>query len=282
MNPSNKHTTREKIHEVIFEADTPAGKWFDVILILFIVLSVIAVMLETVPSLADKYGNTFYIAEWIFTIIFTVEYILRLYSVEKPLNYAKSFYGLVDILSIIPTFLSIFIVGSHSLLVIRALRLLRIFRVFKLANFLNQGVILGNPLKASIPKISVFLYSVVLMTVILGSMMYFIEGQANPGFDSIPRSVYWAIVTLTTVGYGDISPVTTLGQFFAAIVMILGYGVIAVPTGVVTSELLSSAKSKKTLTTQSCKHCAKEGHDKDALFCKFCGFRLDRELSQDT
>jgi len=270
----SKQNLKDKLHEIIFEADTQEGKTFDVILILLIILSVLTVMLETVPSLEEKFGNTFFYLEWIFTVIFTIEYVLRLWIVNKPMKYATSFYGVVDLISIIPAFLSFFIVGSQSLLVIRALRLLRIFRIFKLAGHFRQGLVLVIALRRSVPKISVFLFTILLITMIFGSVMYLIETDSGGGFDSIPRSIYWAIVTLTTVGYGDISPQTNLGQFIAAIVMILGYAVIAVPTGIVTNELLNERKEAENINTQHCQSCARDGHDNDAEFCKYCGHHL--------
>ncbi len=277
-------TFKEKVHEVIFEADTRQGKWFDIVLIVAIVLSVLIVMLETVPSLEDRFGHVFYILEWIFTILFTIEYALRLYSVKKPMKYATSFYGVVDLISILPTYLSFFIYGSQSLMVIRALRLLRIFRVFKLANHFKQGLMLIRALRDSAAKISVFLFFIILMTIMFGSLMYLIEAKSNAGFDSIPRSIYWAIVTLTTVGYGDISPSTNLGQFIAAIVMILGYAVIAVPTGVVTSEIIRGTKKNQNevnINTQSCQSCSREGHDDDAIYCKYCGEKINEQDEED-
>jgi len=273
----NNQKLKDKLHEIIFEADTPEGKRFDVILIILIVLSVLAVMLETVPSLEEQFGNTFFYLEWIFTVIFTIEYITRLVIVNKPMKYAKSFYGVVDLISIIPAFLSVFIVGSQSLLVIRALRLLRIFRIFKLAGHFSQGLVILRALKNSIPKISVFLFAILLITMIFGSLMYLIETDSGGGFDSIPRSVYWAIVTLTTVGYGDISPQTNVGQFIAAIVMILGYAVIAVPTGIVTNELLNDKGGDEKINTQHCQNCSQDGHDNDANNCKYCGHTLHRK-----
>lgn len=268
---------KEILHEVIFEADTKAGKIFDVMLIIFIAASVIVVMLETVPDY-HEYKKTFLVLEWIFTIFFTIEYALRLYCVYKPIKYAKSFFGIVDLLSILPTYLDIFFVGSHSLMVIRALRLIRIFRIFKMVKFLQQGRVLTESLKASKQKIFVFLFFILLMVTILGSAMYLIEGNRNPSFDSIPRSVYWAIVTLTTVGYGDITPVTTIGQFLSAIIMIMGYSIIAVPTGILSAEMMNKSRSDKVIiSTQSCRFCSKEGHDQDAKFCKFCGEILNEE-----
>ncbi len=271
-----RNRRKEKIHEIIFEADTPEGKLFDVILFVCIIISVVLVMLESVPSLSAKYGRFFIISEWVLTILFTIEYILRLYSVYRPRRYATSFFGIVDLLSILPTYLSTFIIGSQSLMVIRGLRLLRVFRVFKLANFLKESQILLDALRASRAKITVFLFFILILVSIFGSFMYLIEGESNAGFDSIPRSVYWAIVTLTTVGYGDISPQTTFGQFIASMIMIIGYAVIAVPTGIVSNELFK-ASDKKKYTTQSCRYCSLEDQDMDAIFCKHCGEKLNED-----
>jgi voltage-gated potassium channel len=262
---------RLKLHQVIYEADTKAGKLFDVILLIIIVLSISIVMLESVPSLHNDYGDFFEKAEWIFTAAFTLEYIARLISIKKPLKYVLSFYGVIDLLSIIPTYLGVFISGTNSLTVIRSLRLMRVFRILKLGKFIKESKSLIDSLKASRHKILVFLLSILTMVTILGTVMYLVEGGEN-GFDSIPRSIYWAIVTMTTVGYGDISPVTTLGQFIASIVMILGYAIIAVPTGIVTKELIKS--DNKKISTLACKSCSKEGHDSDAEYCKHCGEQL--------
>jgi len=264
---------KEKLHEIIFEADTRTGKFFDILLIILILASVLVVMLESVDSINTNYKYIFDILELVFTIFFTFEYILRLYIVYRPMKYALSFFGIVDLLAILPSYLSFFLVGSESLLVIRALRLLRVFRIFKLANFTREGQIIMIAMRKSLRKILVFLIFVLLLVTIFGSIMYLIEGNSNNGFDSIPRSVYWAIVTLTTVGYGDISPVTPLGQFLAAIVMMLGYAVIAVPTGIVTAELTWS-KHHDT-NTQVCRYCAKEGHHDDAKYCDGCGEKLN-------
>lgn len=262
---------RARAHEIIFEADTPAGKAFDVALILCILLSVAAVMLESIASVRMHYGAALSVAEWVFTLLFTVEYVLRLLSVGKPLKYAGSFFGIVDLLAIIPTYVSLLIPGSHYFLVIRLLRILRIFRLFKLVQYLNEARMITQALRASSRKIAVFLFTVLTLIVIFGSLIYMVEGEEN-GFISIPRSIYWTIVTLTTVGYGDISPKTGLGQFLASIVMILGYGIIAVPTGIVTVEMAHGFK--KEVTTQSCPVCGAEGHDADAVHCKFCGGKL--------
>lgn len=267
---------QRQLHTIIFEADTPAGRRFDVSLMIFIAISILLVNLESVPSINTKYGNLLYILEWVLTIFFTFEYILRLYCSLRPKNYIFSLYGIIDLLAILPTFLSIFIAGSQSLIIIRALRLLRVFRIFKMVGFLNQGTFLLNALRSSRDKIFIFLFFIFVMVNIVGSMMYLIEGGSNSGFDSIPRSIYWAIVTMTTVGYGDISPVTELGQFLAAVVMIMGYAIIAVPTGIVSSEMIGSKKQEE-ISTQVCMSCGKEGHDVDATYCKYCGSSINME-----
>lgn len=259
------------IHEIIFEADTPAGKRFDVILIFCIVLSVITVMLDSVSFFQKAYGPLLTKAEWFFTVLFTIEYFLRISCVRSPFRYMKSFFGIVDLMAIIPTYLSVLFPGSQYLLAIRLLRILRIFRILKLAKYVREARLLGHALRASRRKIAIFIFTVFTLVIILGSLMYVIEGEKN-GFTSIPRSVYWAIVTLTTVGYGDISPNTALGQTLAAIVMILGYSIIAVPTGIVTVELSRSGDLK--ISTQACPNCSAEGHDSDAVYCKYCGTRL--------
>jgi voltage-gated potassium channel len=266
--------TRAKLHEIIFEADTPAGKLFDVILLIAIVLSVLAAMLESVGEVQIRYRKFLYGLEWFFTILFTIEYLFRLGCVLRPLKYATSFFGIVDLLAIVPTYLSLIIAGTQSLLVIRVLRLLRIFRVFKLARYLIEAKLLVDALKASRHKIIVFLLTVLSVVIITGAFMYLIEGPAS-GFTSIPRSVYWAIVTMTTVGYGDIAPQTFLGQTLAAIVMILGYGIIAVPTGIFSANLIKLYGDKnRQVSTQACPACSAEGHDIDAGFCKHCGTKL--------
>lgn len=262
---------RLKLHEVIFEADTKAGKAFDVMLISFILVSVAVVMLESVSAVREQYGDYLHAIEWGFTILFTIEYVLRLLCVGRPDKFAVSFFGLVDLLAILPTYLSLLIPGTHYLLVIRTLRVLRVFRIFKLVTYLREADRLLRALRASRRKIAVFLYTVLTVVIVVGSLMYFIEGETS-GFTSIPRSIYWTIVTLTTVGYGDIAPVTVIGQMLAAVVMILGYGIIAVPTGIVTAELVYGHREQ--VSTQACVECAAEGHDADAVFCKYCGARL--------
>ncbi len=263
---------QNKIHEVVYEADTPAGRMFDIVLLWAIIISISIVMLESVESIRLVYGTELEILEWSFTILFTIEYFLRLISIEKPKKYIFSFYGIVDLLSILPTFLSLFFAGSRSLVVIRSLRLLRVFRILKLAHFLGEAKGLADAMKASKAKIIVFLFAVLSVTFILGTIMYLVETPES-GFTSIPRSIYWAIVTLTTVGYGDIAPQTVLGQFIASIIMIIGYAVIAVPTGIVSSEIIKPSNTK-LVSTQACRSCSMEGHDTDAQFCKYCGEKL--------
>ncbi len=272
MSLHKRNKLKLKIHEIIFEADTPAGKFFDVALLIFIIGSVIAALLESVPSIVVKYSNLFYYFEWIFTIFFTIEYGLRLYSTLKPWKYVFSFFGIVDLLAILPAYISIFFAGTQSLIVIRALRLLRIFRIFKMVNFISEAEFISRALYKSSRKILVFLFAILMIVIIMGSVMYLVEGGGNEDFDSIPRSIYWAIVTLTTVGYGDISPNTSFGQFIAAGVMILGYAVIAVPTGIVTNELINPKEVQKN--TLSCLSCSQSGHDDDAVYCKYCGHEI--------
>lgn len=262
---------RHKLHEVIYESHTPAGKAFDVALLVFIVLSIVVVMLDSVPSLHRQYSRLFYQLEWGFTILFTIEYLFRLISVRKPLLYATSFLGIIDLAAILPFYLSLVFVGTQSLLVVRSLRLLRIFRIFKLSHFLNEMQFLGIAMRASLKKIAVFMMVVLMLVIILGSIMYLVEGPEH-GFNSIPESIYWAVVTLTTVGYGDISPVTPLGRFIATLVMFIGYGIIAVPTGIVTSEMMGMTKGEEHHDV--CPQCGQEGHDRDAAFCKWCGGKL--------
>ncbi|MBN1558809.1 ion transporter [candidate division KSB1 bacterium] len=267
-----KNTWRSKVHTIIFEADTPAGKAFDVILIVCILLSVAVILLESVSGIRLHYAGILTTIDWIFTILFTIEYILRLLSIRRPVLYAKSFYGLVDLLAILPSYLSLLVPGTGYLRVIRILRVLRIFRVFKLVQYVREAQTLVRALHRSRRKIIVFIIAVLTLVTIFGCIMYVVEGEAN-GFTSIPRSMYWAVVTLTTVGYGDISPKTSLGQALAAVIMILGYAIIAVPTGIVTAEIVRS--EPKPVTTQSCPSCSAEGHDENALFCKYCGSKLN-------
>jgi len=257
---------RDVLFEVIFEADTPAGKWFDIVLIVAILLSVLTVMLDSVSAIAEDHGRLLYAIEWGFTLLFTIEYILRLLCVGRPVRYATSFFGVVDLLAILPTYIP----HSRYLSVVRVLRVLRVFRVLKLGRHTKEARVLKKALVASHRKILVFLAVVLTLVVIIGALMYMIEGPTNASFSSIPRSVYWAIVTLTTVGYGDISPQTPIGQSLAALVMILGYSIIAVPTGIVTVEW-SQASQQQKANTQACPSCSAEGHDNNAIHCKFCG-----------
>jgi voltage-gated potassium channel len=263
---------QKKLNQITFGSETKAGRLFDIILLIVILLSIVGVMLESVPSFGTLYGIELNLFEWVVTIIFTAEYILRLLCVKKPLKYVFSFYGLIDLLSLLPTYVGIFYTGTSSLRVLRCVRLLRVFRILKLSQFVEDSNNLRQALRNSRNKIIVFLFSILLLVIILGTIMYLIEG-GDSGFDSIPRSIYWAIVTLTTVGYGDIRPGTAFGQFIASIVMILGYAIIAVPTGIVTNELIKENGSKK-LSNHACSSCGKDGHTGDAAYCQHCGSKL--------
>jgi len=258
-------------HEIIFKSDTPLGKLFDLLLIVIIVLSIITVMLESVNSINIKYGKSLRTAEWIFTLIFTIEYFARIASLKKSRYYIFSFYGLIDLFSILPTYLSFFFAGSQALIVIRIFRLLRIFRILKLVQFLGEANDLSKAVKASLPKVIVFIIAVICISTITGTFMYIIEGPVN-GFKSIPVSIYWTIVTLTTVGYGDIAPQTPLGQTLATMLMILGYGIIAVPTGIVTAQLTKTRYEKKI--SQACPSCGKETLEEGVLYCNQCGYKF--------
>lgn len=264
-------TLRERLHEIIFESDTVEGKAFDIILIFLILFSVGLIMLDSVAEYRAQFGQEFYYAEWIFTVIFTVEFLLRMFAIRKPFSYVFSFYGLIDLLAILPTYLSFFVPGTQSLLVIRVFRLLRIFRVFKLGIYLGEADVLRGAFRQSRHKIAVFLLFVLATAVSAGTIMYVVEGEAN-GYSSIPRSIYWSIVTMTTVGFGDITPKTPLGQFLASCLMITGYGVLAVPTGIVTTELVKASRVKQS--NQACPSCGLQGHDADAVYCKFCGTKI--------
>ncbi|AXO78866.1 ion transporter [Olleya aquimaris] len=285
MNTANQTKTwKEKLHEIIYEADTPSGKLFDVVLLVLILASIVLVMLESVKNIDAKYHNALYIGEWIITIFFSIEYILRIITVKKPFKYIFSFYGILDLLSTIPMYISFVFAGSHALVTLRALRLLRVFRILKLARYLGASNQLRDSIIASRVKILVFLFAVLVSSVIFGTIMYLVEGEEN-GFTNIPKSVYWCIVTLTTVGFGDIAPQTALGQFITTIIMILGYGIIAVPTGIVSAEYsrnmkksddekLKTTEPKINLNTQRCSNCHENNHDDDAYFCKVCGNNL--------
>ncbi len=270
-----KTSTRHLLHELIYEADTPSGKAFDVALLVFILLSVVLVALESVPSINQNYGELLHQAEWFITGVFTLEYMLRLIAIQKPWRYVFSFFGIIDLLSTLPMYLSLFITGSQSLVALRALRLLRVFRILKLTRYIGESNFLFRAIRSSLPKIMVFLFGVLILCIIFGTLMYLIETDAS-GFTSIPRSIYWCIVTLTTVGYGDIAPATDLGQFVAALIMIMGYGIIAVPTGIVTSEL-AIQEDEIQLNTQGCPNCLKDDHKDKAIYCYNCGTPLNHE-----
>ncbi|WP_062060478.1 ion transporter [Aquimarina longa] len=275
-NNSTYKTWKERLHSIIYEADTPAGKLFDIILLILIVLSIVCVMIESVKGLPTNIYVLLYYAEWIITIFFTLEYITRIISIKKSSSYIFSFYGLIDLLSTLPLYLSFFITGTSALLAVRALRLLRVFRILKISRYIGESNKLTKAIKDSRAKILVFLFAVLVLCIIMGTVMYIIEGE-NSGFKSIPISVYWCIVTLTTVGYGDIAPVTPLGQFIAAIIMIMGYGIIAVPTGIVSAEYAHHEDKKIHLNTQACSHCNETMHPDDAKFCHKCGEDLRNE-----
>jgi len=264
---------QDRLHEVIYESDTFAGKAFDVALIVSIILSILVIILDSVAAVGSRYGALFKVAEWIFTLLFTIEYVLRIVCVRRPLRYIFSFFGVVDLVSILPTYLSLLLPGAQVFLVVRAMRLLRLFRVFKMIRFLSEADTLGKALRASIPKITVFLLTVATIVIIVASLMYVVEGPEH-GFVNIPVSMYWTIVTLTTVGYGDIAPHTIMGRIIASLLMILGYGIIAVPTGIVSVEL--AMVTKKACSAQACRTCSREGHESDALYCKYCGELLNR------
>lgn len=276
---------KARLHTIIYEADTPEGKFFDVMLLIAILASIVFVMLESVSSFDLRYHNFLNIAEWVITIIFTLEYIARIIAVKRPLKYIFSFYGIIDFLATIPKYVSLIFVGTQVFIALRALRLLRVFRILKLARYLGASNILASSLKASRAKILVFLYTVIIVCIIFGTMMYLIEGEQS-GFTSIPVSIYWCIVTLTTVGFGDIAPVTAFGQFIASIIMIMGYGIIAVPTGIVTAEYAAQNKGatgsppripEVDLNTEACPYCSAEGHKDNAKYCYNCGHRLHED-----
>ena len=273
MNPKvkNKPSLKHRLHEIIYEADTRGGKLFDVILLIAILASILFVMLESVQSIDEKYGSFLDVAEWVITILFSLEYVLRIVTVKKPWKYIFSFYGIIDLLSTIPKYVSLILIDSHNLAVLRALRLLRIFRILKITRYIGASNRLLLALRSSRAKIAVFLLFVLILCIILGTIMYMIEGAEN-GFTSIPRSVYWAIVTLTTVGYGDIAPITALGQLIASAIMILGYAIIAIPTGIVGSEMMNA---NIHTNTQSCPNCMRDSHQDGAIFCYHCGDKLN-------
>ncbi len=259
---------RKKLFIIIFGAETKWGKFFDVLLIVAISLSVLVVMLDSIAAYRLQFGEIFKTAEWVFTILFTIEYVIRVIAVKEPRKYIFSFFGIIDFLAIIPTYISILLPGTEYLLAIRVLRILRVFRVLKLVKYLDEAEYISNALIASRRKITVFLFAVIMLAIFAGSLLYVIEGQEN-GFTSIPTSIYWAIVTLSTVGFGDITPVTTLGKFIAATIMVLGYGIIAVPTGIVSYEM-----ARVKTAPRQCPRCKFDDHDQDAVYCKKCGEAL--------
>ena len=265
-------TLQDKLRIIIFEADTKAGRRFDVTLICLILLSVVTVMLDSVPQINAEYGQQLYYAEWFFTVLFTVEYVVRLWCIQHSWGYAKSFYGVVDLLSVLPTYLSLWFPGAQFFLAVRILRVLRVFRVLRMVRYVGEAELIAQALAASRRKIIVFVASVLALMVIFGALMYVVEGGTNPAFASIPHSIYWAVTTMTTVGYGDITPVTPLGQSLASFIMIMGYGIIAVPTGIVTLEL--NEANRRQANTRTCSDCSAEGHSREASYCWRCGAPL--------
>lgn len=268
---------RARLHEVIFEADDPMGRLFDTVLIGAIILSVIVIILDSVQSIRESYHSLFLVLEWFFTVLFTAEYILRLICVRKPLRYVFSFYGVVDLLSILPSYIGLFVPGAHNLMVIRMLRLLRIFRVFKLVRFLGEADALKQAFYASRHKIAVFLTTVLIIITIMAAAMHVVESRAdNDQFDSMPQAMYWAVVTMTTVGYGDATPITPLGKFLSATMMLIGYSMIIVPAGILSGEIAAQAqRHARRSTTQHCPSCSRDNHEFDAVYCKYCGEHLD-------
>lgn len=264
-----KQNWRNKLNEIIFRTETPLGRYFDIALLIIILTNVLLVMLESIPSINRYYGLSFLRIEWVITILFTIEYLLRIFSAENRKQYVTSFFGIIDLLAILPTYLTLLVTGLHPLMVIRALRVLRLFRIFKLSRYLSESNIILNAVRQSKSKIIVFITTVLLIVLILGTMMYLVE-TSTPGFGSIPESIYWAIVTLTTVGYGDTVPVTVLGKIIACLIMLMGFSLIAVPTGIVSAEFIR----EKDSVNFTCENCGKNTHDKDSLFCSSCGQKL--------
>lgn len=268
----NRFFSKRKLYSIIFKANSPAGKAFDILLLVVIIISLALVILESIPSINREYLKTLKILEWIITGIFTLEYIVRIMVLQKSSRYIFSFYGIIDFLAILPTYISLFFTGAQGLMVIRALRLLRIFRILKLSRYLDESRIIVDALKASRIKISVFIFAILMIIIIIGALMYLVEGESS-GFNSIPSGIYWAIVTLTTVGYGDITPITSLGKFISGVVMILGYAIIAVPTGIVTAEL--TRKYRSVGMNKICPGCRLEIHEADAVYCRKCGAKIE-------
>lgn len=265
---------KERLYIIIFGADTKEGRLFDILLLVCILLSVLSVLLNSVERFKQDYKSVFLIIEWFFTIIFTLEYILRIFCARDRIKYMKSFFGIIDLLAFLPNYILHFVIGAPALTFIRVFRLLRVFVIFKLGRYIGQANFLLNALKSSFSKIVVFIGSVLSIVVIMGSIMFLIEGPEN-GFINIPKSMYWAIVTLTTVGYGDVAPKTVLGQTIASIIMLLGYGIIAVPTGILSAEIAIGVKAMEE--KKVCSGCGKTGHEADALFCKYCGVKFDKQ-----
>ena len=270
---NGRHSFREKLWEIIFEAETPSGKAFDVMLLIAIGLSVVAVMLESVNQIEANWADQLHALEWFFTILFTAEYFLRLWLVRRPMRYAFSFFGIVDLLACLPTYLAVFVPGAQSLLVIRMLRLLRMFRVLKMVHHVRGADVIMRGLVASRAKITVFFFSMLIFAVIVGTVIYLVEGSENAKFDNIPASIYWAIVTMTTLGYGDVVPITVGGKIIAAFTSLIGYAVIAVPTGIVSAEMVKAARPNET--TAACPSCGCHGHLPDARYCRKCGERME-------
>ena len=268
--PANPRSLRERLYVIVFEATTPGGRAFDVVLIALILLSVLVVALDSVASIAARYGPMLVVAEWVFTAVFTVEYLLRAAVSPRPLAYMRSFYGLIDLLAILPSYASLVFAGGRYLLAVRILRVLRIFRILKLTEYIGESQVITRALHAARHKITVFVVAVLTIVTVIGALMYLIEGPEH-GFTSIPVGVYWAVVTLSTVGFGDVTPQTTAGRALSVVVMILGYGIIAVPTGIVTVELSNAGRRTRTVT---CPACGADGHGVDAAFCRVCGTRL--------
>ena len=276
-NKDSVQNWKSKLHEIVYEADTPVGKWFDIILFLLILSSIVLVILESVESFDQEHHQLLYISEWVVTILFSVEYIARCLSLNKPYRYIFSFYGIIDLLSTIPLYLSFIFPGSHVLIVIRAIRLLRIFRILKMVTFIGEARKLRTALWDSRTKISVFIFAIMILSVIIGTIMYLVEGE-EAGFTSIPKGIYWTIVTMTTVGFGDMVPLTALGQTISVIVMVMGYGIIAVPTGIVSAQFSRQYKLNKIHTnTQACPNCNAHYHNDNAKYCYNCGNLLNAD-----